>query len=121
MVIEFWWGGGLRGNRDLAMVGWGIYGLGLLGQTVGLALFGVGALRAGGLPRWLGMVPLVMAALHVLWLPSLALGLGTVSVLDQILLGLGWIALGYALWSPRSEPPAGTAPDRVGESEPRAR
>jgi hypothetical protein len=51
MMVEFWWAGGLSGNREGAMLGWGIYGLGLLGQAIGLAVFAIGALRAlPGLP-----------------------------------------------------------------------
>jgi hypothetical protein len=61
MMVEFWWAGGLSGNREGAMLGWGIYGLGLLGQAIGLAVFAFGALRApqgyrtatrGGSCRW---------------------------------------------------------------------
>ncbi len=45
VIIEFWVAGGLGGNRAGAMLGWGLYGLGLLGQTIGLGLFGAGAWR----------------------------------------------------------------------------
>ncbi|MDP9371170.1 MAG: hypothetical protein M3Q65_01665 [Chloroflexota bacterium] len=102
VVIEFWWAGGLRGDRAGALLGWGAYGLGLLGQAVGLTLFGVGALRAGHLPTWLATVAPAMAALHLLWLPSLHLRLARWSVADQVLIGLGWVTLGYALWASRA-------------------
>ncbi len=61
VMVEFWWPGGLSGNREGAMLGWGIYGLGLLGQEIGLTVFAIGALRApqgyrtatrGGSCRW---------------------------------------------------------------------
>jgi hypothetical protein len=104
VMIEFWWAGGLSGNRQGAMLGWGIYGLGLLGQAIGLAVFGIGALRSRRLlPYWIGIVPLAMAALLVLWPPMLAWQLDTWSILDQVLYGLGWVALGYALWSEKGE------------------
>lgn len=99
VVIEFWWAGGLSGNREGAMLGWAVYGLGLLGQAIGLAVFGIGALRTRGLPYWRGIVPLAMAALLLLWPPMLAWQLGTWSILDQVLYGLGWATLGYVLWS----------------------
>ncbi len=99
VVIEFWWAGGLSGNRQGAMLGWGIYGLGLLGQAIGLALLGIGALRTRRLPYRMGIVSLAMAALLVLWPPMLAWQLGSWSILDQVLYGLGWVALGYTLWS----------------------
>ena len=102
VVIEFWWAGGLRGDRAGSLLGWAAYGLGLLVQAVGLTLFGVGALRAACLPTWLAIVAPAMAALHLLWLPSLHLGLARWSVADQVLVGLGWVALGYALWASRA-------------------
>lgn len=83
------------------MLGWGIYGLGLLGQAIGLAVFGIGVLRSRGLPYGRGILALVMAALLVVWPPMLAWRLGAWSILDQILYGLGWVALGYAIWSQR--------------------
>ncbi len=102
VVIEFWWGRGLRGTRDLAMAGWGFYLVALLGQAIGLALFGIAALRARVRPPWLGTVSLLVAALHVVWLPSTALPGDAWSLLDQILIGLGWIALVYGVWRNRS-------------------
>ncbi len=102
VVIEFWWAGGLRGDRAGALLGWAAYGLGLLVQVVGLTLFGAGALRAACLPSWLAVVAPTMAALHLLWLPTLHLRLARWSVADQVLIGLGWVALGYALWASRA-------------------
>ncbi len=85
------------------MLGWGIYGLGLLAQAIGLALVGIGALRPRRLPYRMGIMPLAMAALLVLWPPMLAWQLGTWSILVQVLYGLGWVALGYTLWSEKGE------------------
>ena len=112
VVIEFWWAGGLRADRAGSLLGWAAYGLGLLVQAVGLTLFGVGALRARRLPTWLATVAPAMVALHLLWLPSLHLRLARWSVADQVLIGLGWVALGYALWASRarSQRSSGTAP-----------
>ena len=48
-------------------------------------------------------MPLVMAALLVLWPLLLAWQLSAWSILDQTLYGLGWIALGYMLWSEKEK------------------
>ena len=100
------------------MLGWGVYGLGLLGQAVGLALFGVGVLRARRLPGWSGIVSLVMAVLLVLWLPMLQWQLMIWSIVDQVLYGLGWVALGYLLWLSRvgSRPTPGALPVLTGRT-----
>ncbi|HSH78066.1 MAG TPA: hypothetical protein VLA19_05980 [Herpetosiphonaceae bacterium] len=105
VIVEFWWAGGLRGKRQAAMLGWGIYGLGLLGQAGGLALFGFGTLWTRRLPGWIGVLALAMAMLLVLWLPMLQWQLHTLSILDQVLYGVGWMMLGYVLWSGRAGVP----------------
>lgn len=106
VIVEFWVAGGLRGNRAGAMLGWGLYGLGLLAQTIGLGLFGAGALRGRRLPTWLGFLVVVMAALPVLWFPMIAMRLDSLSILDQVLYGAGWMVLGYALGPRPSALPA---------------
>ncbi len=80
-----------------------------------VALFGVGALRARSLPTWLAIVAPAMAALHLLWVPTLQLRLARWSIADQVLIGLGWVALGYALWASRarSRRSPGTASSRA--------
>ena len=63
--------------------------VGLLFLTIGQALLAIAIIRAGELPRWSGLALLIgMLGLFVL--------------LDNggwVLFGLGWAALGSALWS----------------------
>jgi len=118
VIIEFWWAGGLRGNRGGAMLGWGVYGLGLLGQSSGLTLFGFGTLWTRRLRGWIGILALAMAALLVFWLPMLQWQLRTLSILDQVLYGIGWMMLGYVLWSSRADVPGarGTPPGQPAQT-----
>ena len=77
-----------------------MFGLGLLGWLVGFVLFGIATFRARVLPRWSGLLlvayPLVLIA-------------GVPVEGPLILVGLLWLALGYALWT-RRDMPAGQAP-----------
>ena len=93
VIIEFWIFGGLSGDRDGAVLGWMIYLLaGVLVHVVGLIWFGIGAVRNRG---WggIGALALLIAALHVLWLPAGMLG-DAVLVADQVLIGLAWVGIG---------------------------
>lgn len=71
---------------------------GLLAVIVGFSLLGAAVLRSGALPPW-ASVPLVVGALAMLgfndqnWQALMALPFG-----------IGWIAVGYALWSSRTGP-----------------
>lgn len=88
-VIEFWIFGGLEGDRDGAIVGWMIYLLaGVLVHAIGLASYGLGGRGA------LGAVALGIAVLHVLWVPAGITGLVAILALDQLLIGLAWVAVG---------------------------
>lgn len=81
---------------------WMLFGLGLFAFYVGTVLFGVGTLRAGLLPR-LG------ALLLLIWFPLgfVVSGLLQLAGVPEALVfsgmtgscGLGWVILGYALWS----------------------
>ena len=77
-----------------------MFGLGLLGWLVGFVLFGISTFRARVLPRWSGLLlvayPLVLIA-------------GVPIEGPLILVGLLWLALGYALWT-RKGMPAEQAP-----------
>ena len=77
-----------------------LFGLGLVGLVVGFVLFGIATFRARVLPRWSGLLlvayPLVLIA-------------GVPVEGPLILVGLLWLALGYALWT-RRDMPAGQAP-----------
>lgn len=74
---------------------------------MGLVLVGAATLRTGTLPpRW-RILPLVigLSALLPIWVLALVH-----LELPVVLLGLGWMLLGYLLWSGRSDPVRRTAP-----------
>ena len=75
-----------------AALEWVIFA-GILGAIVGFALYGVATLRAKVLPRWYGVVLLVLGVYGVLWV------------------GLVQLALGIALWTRTST--AAEQPPRV--------
>jgi hypothetical protein len=62
--------------------------IGYLGQVVGLVLYGAATLQAKVLPRWCGIGFIIVAPLAYI--------LGS---FGNVLFGLIWLALGYALWS----------------------
>lgn len=89
VVVEFWMFGGLEGDREGAIVGWMIYLLaGVLVHVVGLALYG--QRRRGAI----GALAMAIAALHVVWIPAGLSGIGALLAIDQLLIGLGWVAVG---------------------------
>ena len=102
-VVEFWWAGGIRqGDKAGSDAGWMFFGLGYFGLLLGLMLFGIASQRSNALGRW-SAVPLVMGALGPAW-PFVS-DWAWPSVFVQSLLGLGWVILGYALWSDGREGP----------------
>src|SRR5215204_291856 len=70
--------------------------VGLLAWLVGFTLLGIATLRAKVLPRWCGLLLIVFFPL-ILFLTNF-FGVG------GVLLGLLWLALGYALWTRRGMP-----------------
>ena len=86
--------GGAMGLEWLAAVG-------MLGLLVGLALYGAATLQARVLPRWCGVLFIILMPVGIL--------LGD---LQPIWGGLVWLALGYALWS-QSSGAGGEQPSRV--------
>ena len=78
---------------------------------IGLVIFGMAAIQAKVLPRWSRVLPMIMGLTVTLGAlsSSVAFGLGNESVSDVVWpvmifflsFGLGWILLGYALWSDR--------------------
>ena len=106
-VTEFWaFTEEAYGSDSLRNFGWMGFGLGQLTPYIGSVLFGVATLRARMLPR-LG------ALLLLVWFPAGMMMSGLLqlaSVPEALafsgltgLCGLGWIILGYALWSGGSE------------------
>ena len=82
-----------------AHAGWGIFLVGFCVLAVGLVLVGIATIQAKALPRWSRALPLVIGLLPALgFLVALSIGEGGV---ELILLSpcLGWMLLGYALWS----------------------
>ncbi len=110
-----------KSGYALALVGlalWAVANLlrlppgGILVFAVGMMLFGIGTLRAGALPPWSRGIPLILGALlipgFVLTFPGLVLsfafadaigGFGLAGLFTHIAQGLGWVLLGYVLWS----------------------
>jgi hypothetical protein len=72
-----------------------LFGLGLLGWLVGFVLFGIATFRARVLPRWSGVLLVAYPVLLIAGLPVEG---------PLILVGLLWLALGYALWTQRDMP-----------------
>lgn len=102
VVVEFYVFGGLAGDRGGAIVGWGIYLLaGLLVHVIGLAVLGVALRRTP-----VGWLALVIAALHLLWLPSGFVEGGGLLVANQLAIGLAWVALGVASRAAMNRGPA---------------
>src|SRR5215207_1874948 len=75
--------------------------VGVLGTLVGLVLYGAATLQARVLPRWCGILFIILTPVGIL--------LGD---LQPIWGGLVWLALGYALWS-HSSGAASEQPSRV--------
>jgi hypothetical protein len=81
-------------------LGW-LAAVGVLGGLVGFVLYGAATLQARVLPRWCGILFIILMPVGIL--------LGD---LQPIWDGLVWLALGYALWS-HSSGAAGEQPSRV--------
>ena len=82
-------------------LGW-LAAVGVLGLLVGLALYGAATLQARVLPRWCGILFIILMPVGIL-----------LGGLQPIWGGLAWLALGYALWSQISSGTAGEQPSRV--------
>lgn len=72
-----------------------------LGMLAGFPLLGVATFRARVLPRWCGVLLIAYPAVFLL-----AFFLVDFYGEARVLLGLPWLALGYALWSEKSVPAA---------------
>ena len=79
----------------------GLLLLGVFALILGLTAFGVATIRAKVWPRWSRALPLLIPVVLLVAL-LLAFLVGRVREVELILsslFGLGWILLGYALWS----------------------
>jgi hypothetical protein len=81
--------------------------VGLLGTLVGLVLYGAATLQAGVLPRWCGILFIILEP-GIIFLGSAAAG----DYYSIIWSGLIWVALGYGLFSHRGSV-AAQRPSRV--------
>lgn len=83
-----------------------LFGIGLMILTVGMVVLGLGVRRAKVLPTW-AVWPLVVG--WVAFLPvansPVVFGFGffVLSLLAAGILGVGWMTVGYALWSDSDE------------------
>jgi hypothetical protein len=83
------------GLSAISEVFWALVPLGGLALVIGLALVGIAALRMEALPRWAAVL-LVIGSLGMLGFND-----QNAQVLMAIPFGIGWVAVGYALWSGR--------------------
>jgi len=86
----------LREGLGATTVGWPFVFVGLLAAAVGLVLVGLAALRVGQVRRW-ATPPITIGVLELAG--RLGAGWGSAPYLLGTVAGLGWVALGYALWS----------------------
>ncbi len=68
-----------------------------LALVIGLTLTGIATLRTGVLPRWAALL-LILGSLAMLFFND-----QNAQALMAIPFGIGWVAVGYALWSGRGE------------------
>ncbi len=101
-VVEFWVAGGIREQMTaLDLAGWIGYSLGYLLLAVGLVLVGVACLKLNAFPGW-NALPLLMGLLVLPMYVTVTSGNAVGAVL-AVPFGLGWVVLGYALWSGEGE------------------
>jgi len=107
-VIEFWVGALLYADvpgefKPTDHLGWAIVIVGFVVVSIGFILLGVATLRAKVLPGWRGALPLIIGLMITSGM-LLAFGIGEAGLVISFLsFGLGWLVLGYVLWSDRSE------------------
>jgi hypothetical protein len=97
-VGEFWLAGGIRtGITSGVLLGWMSYSLGYLLLSVGMVLLGIAALRKRVL-AYGNAVPLILRLLGLPVFLTVTSGV-TLGVVLVAFFGLGWVSLGYTLWS----------------------
>ena len=104
-VIEFWIGELLYLDvpgqfKPTDHLGWALFLAGLMILAGGLVVLGVAHFRSRIVPGWRGVLPLLMGLL-----PAVVLVVATVAqaalgtVIFTLVFALGWVMLGYDLWS----------------------
>ncbi len=78
----------------------------VLGFVLGYVLFGVATMRAGVLPRWSGLLLIIGSALFMIsealpWDDSLS---HLIVTIGDVIFGIGFVWMGYALCSEKREP-----------------
>ena len=106
-VVEFWVSEYFFGTQT---PGWVMMGIGLMMLPAGFIALGIGTLRARVLTGWRRAVPLGFGLMLGLIVIVLMVAIWTDSrhsyetLLSAIFgIALGWMALGYALWSEQAE------------------
>ncbi|MBI1940527.1 MAG: hypothetical protein HYS33_03350 [Acidobacteria bacterium] len=100
-VVEFWVSEYFYGTQR---PGWVMMGIGLTMLPVGFVLLGFGTLRAKVFTGWRRVVPsgvgLMLLAIRPIYLSDGILPMPAPSGAAGV--ALGWLALGYALWSEKT-------------------
>jgi hypothetical protein len=77
------------------------YTIGLVLETFGPLILGIGILRAKVLPRMAGIMFVIVPLLFILSLPDFLVFQAIVGVILAAAIGLGFVSCGYGLLSPR--------------------
>jgi len=99
----------------IGVVAWSLVVLGVFALILGPFLFSIAALRRDVLPRRWRFVPLATATVGLTWIAATGSDDGSLTfgfMLFRTLFALGWLLMGYVLWSYRDEPVSQTAPVR---------
>lgn len=83
-----------------------LFALGVLALITGLLLFGIATLRMEVLPRHWRFVPFATAMIGLIWITATPSDEGSLTfgfMLFRTLFALGWLLMGYALFSDRRE------------------
>ena len=91
------------GFKPTDHLGWAMEIVGFVVMPIGFILLGVATLRAKVLPGWRRPLPLIIGLMITSGM-LLVFGIGEAGLVISFLsFGLGWLVLGYVLWSDRSE------------------
>lgn len=91
------------GFKPTDHLGWAMEIVGFVVMPIGFILLGDATLRAKVLPGWRRPLPLIIGLMITSGM-LLVFGIGEAGLVISFLsFGLGWLVLGYVLWSDRSE------------------